>query len=299
MLNKNSIAAFALFLAIPLSAGAQDGTTTEKKYKLEYKFTKGKVDKYRLRISVKSSGMMSLGIKGALTMDQTGGSFDKDKQVGQVVQEIKTVKLELDMAGSKQDYDTEKGGGGEGNMLKNAANALIGKSTLDLKPNGKVEKSKSDKKEGNNPLKSALGAKHIPYDILRLPGKELKVGDTWTHTAEEKTKDSMGAESTLKITYTYTLKRVQNKEGDDIATITMKIKPGLEKMPGGMGGTVTKQEGKGSASFNITKGHLRSCNYTVKMEGKSDFGEGEDAKSYSKQSFNLRRLKKDTPKESK
>jgi hypothetical protein len=297
MLKKSTFAILFLTLALPLNVSAQDKdggtTTTEKKYKLEYKFVAKKVDKYRIRIAAKTSGMMALEMKGIMQMEQTGRSFDSDKKLGQVVQDVKSIKLGLDMAGQKQEYDTEKGGGAEGNLLKNAAEQIVGKTTLDIKATGKVEKSKRDKKEGNNPLKAALGAQHIPYDIIRFPAKEIKVGDTWSHSAEQKSKDSMGQETVIKIKYSYTLKRVQiNKVGDEIATIILKIKPDLKVMPGGMGGKVTKTGGKGTASFNISKGHLRSCNYTVKIEGKSEFGEGDDAKMFSKQSFNLRRTNK-------
>ncbi|MDF1667165.1 MAG: hypothetical protein P1V97_35805 [Planctomycetota bacterium] len=292
MLKNAMWASLAMLIAVPLSATAQDGTTTEKKHKLEYKFAQGQTDKYRVRITGSNSGMMSLTLKGEMMMEQKDKSYDADKKVGKVTQNITSVKLNLDMGGQKQEYDTEKGGGAEGNLLKGAAENIKGESTLTVQATGKVDKVESKKSAKANPLKAALGASAIPYDMVRLPAKEVKVGDTWTFTSENKVKDSMGQESVMKIKYTYTLKRVANKDGDDIATITMVITPDLKVMPGGMGGKVTKAGGKGSASFNMTKGYLRSCNYSVSIEGKSEFAEGDAAKMKSKQGFNIRRIEK-------
>lgn len=295
---KNALwASLAILIAAPMGAFAQDGTTTEKKHKLEYKFAKGQTDKYRVRISGSNSGMMSLTLKGEMLMEQKDKSFDGSKKMGKVTQNVTSVKLNLDMGGQKQEYDTEKGGGGEGNLLKKAAENIKGESVLTVHPTGKVEKLESKKSDKANPLKAALGASAIPYDMVRLPEKEVKVGDTWEFTSENKMKDSMGQEQVMKIKYTYTLKRVKSKDGDEIATITMVIKPDLKVMPGGMGGKVTKAGGKGTASFNITKGYLRSCNYSVTIEGKSEFAEGDAAKMKSKQGFNIRRLDKEEKKD--
>lgn len=291
------VGALALTCATALnSVQAQDKpdkTTDSKTYKLAYKFSAKKVDTYKLRLSASQTGMMAIKLKGEMQLEQTGLSYDKDKKVGQVEQNTKRVKMNFDMNGSKQEYDSENPPADpSNNMLASAGQGMLGKTTLDVQQDGKIVKEKSQKKASNSPLASMLGIKNLPYDIFRMPAKEIKVGDSWKHTSVSKRKNAMGQEESVKFHFTYTLKRISERNGEVIASVSFKIKPEMANIPGGMGAKVEKADGSGMASFNISKGHLRSINYSMKIEATSSFGEGDDAKAYYKTSLTMRRAKK-------
>lgn len=291
---------FALALGVvALFAGTSAAQTTdEAPVKLEYAFEKDAVDFYKAKAAFKQKGGMGMKVNAELYLTQTG--LAPEATVGKVKQQVVRVGAKGQIFGQDQEYDTAKPGNEEAaGMLPGIAKSLLKTKTMSVKPNGEVTKSDTEGgKAGKSMVNKLLGFESLPFDVFRLPEKAVKVGDSWTHEKSGESEDQMtGKKKGWKLTYTYTLKRLIERDGETHASVAIKIDPKFDSLPGAMGGKVVRAMGKGVATFNVTKKRLRSINYTIKIEGEQSMGEGEPQKIYVSQSLNMRRTDKDESKD--
>ncbi|MDF1662760.1 MAG: DUF6263 family protein [Planctomycetota bacterium] len=288
MLKKSMFAVLAMALLAPAAASAQDSKPTskpaskpatpqtepakpevkdDKAYSLVYKFTKGAERTYLVRAAQKME-TQNFEIKAAQVLVEKVESFDADKKVGTVLLEPKTLKLSTTMGDRTQEYDSEKKDPGQAPMGDAMLKAMKAKSTLKVHADGSTKRREID---GQGPqqdvFKSPIFAiQDIPFDFARMPKKAVKAGDTWTVVLERAMKEGDKGTLTFKSTFTYTLKRVKNRDGQDIATIQVTSKTELNKTGDVKDSAEIKEgNGKGTIIFNITEGHLKSVNFSVKL----------------------------------
>lgn len=281
----------ALSLSSP-TLWAQSLWAQDDSANLAYKIDASTSNKYKVRFSAKATGLMPLAGSGEMHIVETGAAPAEADGALRATQDTTRVVAKLSLMGQEQEHDTDSGKPADGtNMVATAATGLKGKCSLELKPSGEVTSSKSEGKGGNSPLRQFIGAQFFPYDLLRLPEAAIKVGESWSYTMKQERTDSMtGAKKTISVECTYTLRRIVTRDdGEKVANIDIVIKPGFDTMPGSMGAKVTKAEGKGKATFSISKGHVRTLEYDLRVEAENEFAEGDDKLQTFIQSINMRR----------
>jgi hypothetical protein len=293
--TKQLFSLFAFIAVLPVVSDAQDSkpvtkAAPDKIYKLEYKFAPEKTETYRYRASQKSDEL-NFELKGKKVLAETCKSFDKDKKIAKVEQQTKRLQLTMTMGDKKEEYDSESQEESD-SRLKVIGSKLLHKASFDVNTKGHIKRQKKPDESGQDIFKSPfLSIENVPYDMIRLPEKGIKVGATWTSVLEKTIKqreDSM----TFKTTYTYTLKRVKTKGREDLATISFASSTELQPSDESNSLTAKSIAGKGSAIFNVNQGRLKSINFSLKI----DVAElGRDRKM--KYNFSMRHLKAEEAKE--
>lgn len=252
-----AIAAVAVGLASQASAQSTDAEV------LRYKFSK---DTYTIRGQAKrEGGSTNANIEAELSITHSLKEATKEPGVSLLSQAIETIKIDMEMPGmGTMKFDSESGKGDP--LIGAMAQQLITTKDMAIHERGKVVQGPKFENAAMAPMKGFLGGSVLPFEFLQFPEKGLKVGDTWTHENKTKAEDESGAR-TMKLKFTYTLTRITERDGDKIAAITYTIvvDKGSFKASGGKG-EVKLAEGKGKASFNITKGHLRKLEHTILVE---------------------------------
>lgn len=282
MLKKSAFVVLAMALAAPMGAFAQDSKPTSKPapktdpakpdatdgkaYKLGYKFVKGSERTYVVRASQKME-TQNFEMKASQVIVEKVESFDEEKKTGKVVLEPKSLKMSTTMGDRTEEYDSEKKDGNKPNMPGNMLKQLNAKQTLNVHLDGSTKRKKT---EGRGPQQDVMrsfifGIQDIPYDYARMPKKAIKVGESWSTVLERSISEGQGT-LTFKSTYTYTLKRVKSRDGKDIATIQFTSKTELNKEGNVKDSAEIKEaNGKGTLIFNVTDGHLKTVNFSVKL----------------------------------
>jgi hypothetical protein len=274
---------------LPATTKAQEGTTDVRDYALSYAFEEGKSATYKVRAGWSQDGLMPMKINGELTLLQLGKKPDAEAATHSVKQTVERVVASMDMFGQKQEYDTAAGPekNGQGGALESSVRGLLGNTELTLKATGEVTEAKSSRK-GQSPFESLLGIGHLPFDLLRLPEKPVKVGESWTHKVERTNQSATGKASKVIMNFTFTLRSVNDQDGQSIANIAISVKPEMDAMPGNIPAKFKSAKGSGKVSFNLTKKQLRRLEYRLRMLGETDMGDGQAQKLEIIQSLKIR-----------
>lgn len=253
--------------ATPKTDPAKPATKDDKAYKLGYKFVKGAERTYIMRASQKME-TQNFEMKASQIIVEKVESFDDEKKIGKVVLEPKSLKLSTTMGENTQEYDSEKKDPGSSPMGDAMLKEMNKKHTLKVHADGSTKRRET---KGRGPQQDVLrsfifGIQDIPFDYARMPKKAIKVGDTWTTVLERTMKEGDKGSLTFKSTFTYTLKRVKNRNGQDIATIQFTSSTELNKVGDVKDSAEIKEgKGKGTLIFNISEGHLKTVNFSVKL----------------------------------
>jgi hypothetical protein len=283
--TKRFYAIFIIALSIPALGFAQDSkpaskpavkptpdkkpatTPDGKAYSLSYKFTKGESRTYQLRATQKMAE--SFEMKASQRLVETCKEVDAKKKSATLEVDGQTLKLAMTMGQNTQEFDSEKPDPNANEREKEAMKKMMGKNTVNIAFNGAIARSKKFIEGPNRDiLRSFLcSIEQVPYDFLLLPEKAIKAGESWTNALDRNLKGP-GNKGVIafRTTFTYTLKRVKNRNGIDIATInvssttTILNKDNLPDVP-----AIKDAGGKGTIIFNVTSGHIKNLNFSTKL----------------------------------
>jgi hypothetical protein len=206
---------------------------------------------------------------------------EKDKN-WTIKQKIEGVKMDINIGGNPVTYDSTKDTG-TANPLADFFKALVGSEfTLTVAPDGKVTKIEGreefvKKLSSANQNMAPMLNQILSDDALKqmadpafsiVPGKEIKVGDTW----ERPSKLNMGPIGTYDTTYKYTYEGKQDKLDKISVKTELKYTPPTESAQANLPFKIEKAdlkstEGSGTILFDNEKGRLASSDMTLKLGG--------------------------------
>lgn len=255
-----------LLIGALLCLGTGVASAQERTYKLEHSFKVGQKRKYSVTAHQQlSAGDLKMDMKGQEVFVEKCESYDKSKRLAVLKIERQSLQLSRKKGEKLEEFDSKKPDSKVPWLDKEAVKLIMGKVILKMKPDGLIMRRKN-KLLGADVLRSFLLAiENAPHDFLALPDKAVKVNEQWKRTLSHVDKAPGGTPMTFRTQFKFQLKSVHVENGEQIATITFKtesdgISNGDSEEP-----EVEGSKGEGQVLFNITKGQMKSLQFTHRM----------------------------------
>lgn len=212
-----------------------------------------------------SAGDVEVVMKGHEVFVEECESYDKNKRLAILKLEKKVLQLSRKRGEKLEQFDSKKPDSKMSGLDKNTVKALMKKVVLGMKPSGLIMRRKA-RVIGVDILRPFLIAiENSPHDFLAFPYKPVKVKDEWSHSLSRSDKAPSNITTTFTTQFKYQLKSIQVKDGEKLATITFKTKTIVTVKGEFDGPSFKKSEGQGQILFNITKGQMKSLNFTQEI----------------------------------
>jgi len=259
------------------------------KTKLEWKFEQGKPF-YQEMTTETTQNMKVQGSDIKQTQKQTfyfsWTPTKKDGDNWEIEQEIKGVKMSIDITGQKIEYDSTKEGNQPQTALSDFFKQLVGsKFTLTVDKNFKVTAIKGrdeflKKLTSANPQMESLLKSILSEEALKemadptfaaVPGKEVGKDESWEKTS----KLDMGPIGKYENKYTYTFKGAEKDKKEqkiEVKTTLTYTAPDEKSVTGGLPFKIKSADLKstnagGSILFSPEKGRVEESNMNVELTG--------------------------------
>lgn len=223
----------------------------EPTHKLQYKFQKGDVLRYRVEHLAKTN----VRVNGDEELSQVRSVSLRVWQVtdvnekGEMIFENGIESVEMTQQNGDQDEIRWNSGSEEIPPVQfNGVAKRIGKviSTLRINPQGQVTD-----RQGEANGSSSLGMGDV---TMPLPADPIKIGGRWSVPREAKVTDEEGRLKVIKIRELYTLEKVQT----GVATITIRSEPLTPIEDQNMRGQLVQQLSNGTIRFDVDAGRIIS-----------------------------------------
>ncbi|MDF1663180.1 MAG: hypothetical protein P1V97_15500 [Planctomycetota bacterium] len=252
------------------TASAQDSKPTSKptgkqnakSYDFRYKFTKGEKRLYKLK-AIYNQGAGIVVMTGEHKLEEHCQSVDEKAKSAEVNLESKWVQRTNNTRGSKY-----KGSSDQLDSMRDDEKvfykALMAKRSVSVNSKGAISRKLSTAKSIDRNLIHWVigGVEYLPFDYLNLPGKAVKIGDSWSHVFQRSLEGPGGKAVTFVTTFTWTLKGVKKGE-QSLATVALGTQTKIKFVGGPPAKPLKIKDGMGEGTivFNLSRGHIQSVQF--------------------------------------